>query len=219
MSTLRLRLRVVSGLLIACGLFDTPTAAAEPIPRTDLTIRTYNLVGLPTRHLHAAQRTTESIFETAGVTIAGWRDCQSHDRASAAPAGDCPDGVRPNEVVIRIVRTPPSGPNRWVLGFSYVAPHAGRSWLSTVFADHIAATASRFHLDPGTLLGLTVAHEVGHLLLANTSHPDRGLMRANWHSTSLRRHVRTDWLFSRSEASQMRADLIARSRASAEAIG
>lgn len=217
---LGLRLRVAFGLIVVRGLTCTPAAAGEPIPRADLTIRIYNLVGLPARHLGAARRTAQSIFETAGVTIAGWRDCQGPDQASAAPADDCPEGLRPNEVVIRIVRTPPNWPNQWVLGFSYVAPHAGgSSWLSTVFADHIAATASRFHVDPGTLLGRTIAHEVGHLLLANTNHPDKGLMRANWHATSLQRHVRTDWLFSRSEANQMRADLIARSKASAEAIG
>jgi len=216
---LTLRVRIASGLLLVRALICTPTATAEPIPRADLIIRTYNLVGLPSRQLHAARRTAQSIFEKAGVTIAGWRDCQGGDRSSTAAADDCQDRVRPNEVAVRIVRTPPNWPNPWVLGFSHVAPHAGTSWLSTVFADQIGETASRFHLDPGTLLGRTVAHEVGHLLLASTRHPDEGLMRANWQTISLRRHVRTDWLFSRSEASQMRADLVARSRALAESIG
>ena len=176
---LTLRLRVAFGLMVVRGLACTPAATAEPIPRADLTIRTYDRVGLPTRHLRAAQRTVQSIFETAGVTIADWRDCSDPDQASAAPADDCLEGRRPNEVVIRMVRTPPGWRNQWVLGFSHVALHAGSSWLSTVFADYIAETASRFHLDPGTLLGRTVAHEVGHLLLANTSHSDKGLMRAN----------------------------------------
>ena len=213
-----LRLRVASGLLVVRGLICAPAAAAAPKPEADLIVRTYNLVELPARHLRTAQRTARSIFEKAGVMIAGWRDCQSRDQLSTASADDCPEGRRPNEVVVRIVRTPSSWSNQWVLGFSYVEPHSTSSWLSTVFADQIAATARSYHLDPGTLLGRTVAHELGHLLLASTSHSAKGLMRANWRDRSLRHHGWTDWMFSRSEASQIRADVIARSTTPGEPL-
>ena len=215
---LALRLRAACGLLVVRGLICTSAATAAPKPEADLIVRTYNLVELPASDLHAAQRTARSIFEKAGVMIAGWRDCQSRDRVSTTFADDCAEGIRPNEVVVRIVRTPSSWSNQWALGFSYVEPHSTTSWLSTVFADQIAATARWSHLDPGTLLGRTVAHELGHLLLASTSHSAKGLMRANWRDASLRHHVWTDWMFSRNEASQIRADVIARSRTSGEPL-
>ena len=40
-----------------------------------------------------------------------------------------------------------------------------RGWLATVFSDRIDQAAARLGVGADTLLGLVMAHEIGHLLL------------------------------------------------------
>lgn len=72
---------------------------------------------------------------------------------------------------MRIIARPLSSKHQTddVLGFSYVSK-VGTNVLATVFADAVAKVAARDYVEPGTLLGRALAHEVGHLLLGTTDH-------------------------------------------------
>jgi len=109
-----------------------------------------------------------------------------------------------------VVATPAAWLNTLALGFSYISAET-TNWLATVFIDHIDAIATRCRIEPGILLGRTVAHEVGHLLLGTNEHPPHGLMRAHWADTSLTRNVPADFLFSRGDAETIRGHIQARS--------
>jgi hypothetical protein len=85
---------------------------------------------------------------------------------------------------------------------AYVVKETDRGWLATVFSDRIAAAATRLGVDAGALLGLVIAHEVGHLLLGIDYHGETGVMRAYW-PDALLNHT-GEWRFSMSEATRIR---------------
>jgi hypothetical protein len=64
--------------------------------------------------------------------------------------------------------------------------------------------------DPRQVLGLAIAHEIGHLLLNTNTHAAAGLMRAGWSRSELHRNVSSDWRFLDTEAAMMRAAVATR---------
>ena len=71
--------------------------------------------------------------------------------------------------------------------------YRSRLWLA-----HQAGADSR------ALLGRAIAHELGHLLLATTTHGPVGLMRALWSQDEVRRGFALDWAFAPTEIAAMR---------------
>jgi hypothetical protein len=67
--------------------------------------------------------------------------------------------------------------------------------------------ATRLNTDRAALLGRTLAHEFGHLLLASNSHGAFGLMRAMWPDAVIRSETAPEWSFSNGEARQMKLAL------------
>jgi hypothetical protein len=93
------------------------------------------------------------------------------------------------------------------LGESLIDVSERRGTLATVYGNRIEATAALASSDAGVLLGRTMAHEIGHLLLGTRSHSRRGLMRALWTDDELRRDERRDWTLSHAEGAAMRRRL------------
>ena len=60
--------------------------------------------------------------------------------------------------------------------FGFITRETGRAYILT---DRIINLARRYDDDFRRLLGQTIAHEVGHLLLPTNSHADRGIMQAH----------------------------------------
>ena len=98
--------------------------------------------------------------------------------------------LKPSEVVVRVIDAPAFNttlhPDAY--GVTYVVRETNRGWLATVFSDRIDQAASRVGVEPGTLLGRVMAHEVGHLLLGSGYHGEAGLMRAEWPDALLARN-------------------------------
>src|SRR4051812_6060148 len=167
--------------------------AAMLIAKLPLVVRTYDSAGVAPRVFAQAQ-------QRAGVTLAAvginpiWRPC--HVRG-------CITRPKPHEIEIRFVRaTPQSEPGS--LGFATIdlAEHAGT--LATIYVDRVDAIAAQGGADRGELLGRAIAHEIGHLILGTVDHARVGLMRATWKTGELRRNVPGDWVFSESEATELR---------------
>ena len=127
-----------------------------------------------------------------------------------AAADACDESLRPSEVVVRVINAPAFNatlhPDAY--GVTYVVRETNRGWLATVFSDRIDQAAERVGVEPGTLLGLVMAHEVGHLLLGSGYHGEAGLMRADWPDALLTRTA--EWKFSMVEAARMHRVLEAR---------
>ena len=173
-------------------------ASSSPI----LTIRLYNTAGIPAAELGAAARTAESTLRDTGVDVIV-RHC-GH-RVSPDDAIDpCDDRLAPSEVVVRIIKAPAVTttltPDAY--GVAYGVQETNRGWLATVFSDRSDSAASRAGVEPGTLLGRVMAHEVGHLLLGGGYHGDAGVMRAHW-PDALIGHAGEEWRFSILEATRM----------------
>ena len=167
-----------------------------------LVVRTYDSAGVSDRaFLHAR--------ESAGVTLAAvginpiWRPCH---------VKGCVSKPKPHEVIIRLVKATASSA-RGSLGFSAVdvVQHAGT--LATVYVDRVDELAAQAGVDRGDLLGLVIAHEIGHLILGTVEHSPFGLMRATWKAGELSRALPLDWVFSGSQGAEMRRRLIARDEA------
>jgi hypothetical protein len=117
----------------------------------------------------------------------------------------CSEPLKPLEMVVRIIDAPLFSPtiHPEACGVAYVLKETDRGWLATAFSDRIASAAMRVDVDAGTLLGLVIAHEVGHLLLGSGYHGWTGVMRADWAEELFKRNPEA-WRFSTLEAARIR---------------
>jgi hypothetical protein len=160
-----------------------------------LVVRSYDVYGVPDGHFRTAKRVAGDILQRAGVDI-HWIAC-----AGVAPQEACATVPGPSDLIVRITSAARKGQT---LGQAYVDTTLGGGSVATLYGDRIAKLAQEAKLDGGTLLGRTLAHEIGHLLLGTTAHPKHGLMRASWSAGELRRRAANDWVFSPNEADEMR---------------
>ena len=173
-----------------------------------ITVRVYDIYGLPAAERHEAIETAGRIMAQAGIE-AQFIECQP-------PLPEpCEVTLKPRELVLRI--TPDAPPRHEVLGTAVVSPTGGPSVMATVFGNAVLEGAARNNVRLGTLAGRVAAHEIGHLLLGANSHSLHGLMRPKWDVT---RAGADDWLFSSVDADTIRHKLAALAATrSAVAIG
>jgi len=174
----------------------TVAGAAAETPVT-LTVRLYNTSDVQADALAVSRHTAESILGDAGLSVR-FREC-------GRTTDSCDRPLAHAEVVVRIIAAPPFNatldPDAY--GVTYIVKSTNRGWLATVFGDRISVAATRTSVDPGTLLGRVMAHEIGHLLLGLDYHGSAGVMRAAWPDGTLNRDAQ-NWLFSMVEAQRMK---------------
>jgi hypothetical protein len=173
--------------------------AALLVVKLPLVVHVYDNTGLSASELEMARAGAGYALTAVGIEPI-WRPCH---------AGGCIPRPKPQDVVIRIVRS-----GAWSLpgslGFSTIDTRERAGTLATILADRVEAMAVESGVERGALLGRVMAHEIGHLLLGTTSHGHRGLMRARWLTTELQRNEPLDWMFSGKEGDSMRRHLLAR---------
>ena len=184
------------GWISAAALLTTSSTSAAA---GRLVVRTYDMFGVAAEEMRKARANATDILKDAGLEVV-WRDCSA----------GCPDPIGSDDVVVRIVAAPASiGAES--LGCAIVDVRQGMGTLATVYADRIGALASRTGVNPGTLLGRAIAHEIGHLLLGTARHSAAGLMRALWSDRDVKRDVVAEWTFSTVEVAGIRRGLALRS--------
>jgi hypothetical protein len=198
--------RVVAILLsmVAC----LTTASASGANAGTITVRIYNSAQVPAPTLVAARRTAEAMFRDTGLKVI-FRPC-GRQSSLADPIDPCSEPRQPAELIVRVIDAPVFNPQLHpeAFGVAYVVEETNRGWLATVFSDRIGRAAPRLGVGADTLLGLVIAHEVGHLLLGVGYHGETGVMRAEW-PAQLLGGARGQWRFSRREAAAMRQAAIA----------
>jgi hypothetical protein len=162
-------------------------------------VRTYDTTGVSSRVLDRARAGVDQMLNAVGIQPV-WRSC-AMDR--------CMDPLMTSELDVRIANATPLSP-RDSLGSSEVDLSQRAGTLATIYQDRVRQLARAAGVDEGQLLGRTIAHEVGHLLLGSSTHARTGLMRARWDLDELRRDRPFDWRFSAEEGSGMRWRLLAR---------
>lgn len=87
-----------------------------------------------------------------------------------------------------------------------LAADANRAVVS-VFFDAVADVARRYGQPVGKVLGIALAHEIGHVLLPPPSHSTSGIMRPSWEGDALRHAINGDIAFTEPQAALMRVRL------------
>jgi hypothetical protein len=182
-------------------------SAAQSAPNAGVAVRVYNNADIAPRDLDEGRRGASALLRQAGVEST-WRFCRLAKGQSPPGSTACDDVLGGAEVIVRIQQRGTQGSDS--LGYSYVDTLTGTGSLATVFADRVRAAAGNAGLDTGLLLGRVLAHEIGHLLLGRAEHSESGLMRAHWPGQALSRNLDDDWIFSGSEASELREAIVAR---------
>jgi hypothetical protein len=213
---------VVSVGLIAQHLMVAPTEGAprDPAPVSEVvhehaaivaetpsgrlasleivTVRVYRSPEVTDDALRAALSVAEATFAAASIGVV-WRVC--------GPA-ECNTPPAPAERLVRLVRSPRGGSlDTRCLGDALIDPLKGTGVLATVYVDRVLGLARHLDLDHPTLLGRTIAHEIGHLLLATTTHSTSGLMREIWSPEELLASRADDWSLNPLEAAAIRQRL------------
>jgi hypothetical protein len=184
---------VVCAAMWTCSTAVTATVA----PRTALTVRVYESVGLSASMERRALAEAEIVLRSALVDVR-WEPC-----SRVAPSEACSVPPTPGERLLS-VREGAGCPDVSVtLGEALVIRDKG-GMLATVFFDCVVWLATATRTDVAVLLGRVAAHELGHLMMHSTAHPRHGLMRPRWTRDEVRRNRSTDWEFTAEDVEAMR---------------
>jgi hypothetical protein len=199
-----------------CAATISSLAAAEQTAK--ITVIVYNYAAIHASVLAQAEREAVRPFERAHVAIE-WLDCPLSAKNAFFPPA-CRVQTGPLTLEVRLL--PKAMTERWPriaheLGFAIIPEDGGPATIANVFTHEVEQLANGFRratLEPGCLLGLVVAHELGHLLLG-VSHSPCGIMRANWYRGELMLIAHGIIAFTPVEAERMRSNI--RGRRAAEA--
>lgn len=185
------------GFLLTLGL-TAWAQAGEGEPGLRITLRVRNDAEVPEKTLRQAEKEVTKIFHQAGVE-ASWHHIP-------APSGEKPSNSS----------STPTAPSPGLQLRIFILPQAMARPLEERLPNmaHVFGVAPRTEDNPGHLvyifyhrveelvqkqwlleytpriLGLAMAHEIGHLLLPSNSHTETGIMRAHWYFPS-----KLDFLF------------------------
>ncbi len=155
-----------------------------PLPPRPVKVRVYRSPEVTSDVLRAALNVAETTFAAASVNVV-WKVCGP---------GECQTPPSPAERLVRLVRAPEGGSHDTrCLGDALIDTQRGTGVLATVYIDRVLDLVRRLDIDHPTLLGRTIAHEIGHLLLATNSHGTSGLMRELWSPEELLASKTDDW--------------------------
>ena len=161
-------------------------------------VRVYDVTGVAETDRRAAFEVAQELLAEANTHVI-FKTCRRGD----SDGEPCDTALGPNERIVRIINSPDPRPGRRVsLGHAVVDPVTNTGVLATVYADRVERRATG-RTDYRLLLGRTIAHELGHLVLGVTAHSKSGLMREFWTDEELRRNHVQDWAFSPEDRQKM----------------
>ena len=190
-------------------LWNVPLAATESEGR-DVRIRILDYARIANDVIAQAQQRVTDIYRTIGVQIR-WQ-------VTICPPDPSSSGdetlTEPSDFVLIVL-----SPNmtrrlkvaRDVVGMAIVPPQGGGR-IAYVLFDRVTRIARAARSDVTEILGMVMAHEIGHLMLPDGSHSDSGLMRADWKLKELHRPLLPAFEFTIPEGETIRRHL-QRSRA------
>lgn len=189
-----------SGLaLVVLLLGRMAVAGTAGMESPEIEVLVYDNGAMTPSALEGAESEAARIFRKAGVEVT-WVNCSSR---SAVPEEACHVVPDASQLVLHIV---PGGRTSTdsVFGMAFLGQD-GIGKYSDIFLDRVQAAQRRFGVDVSRLVGTVAAHELGHLLLGSHAHSFLGIMAPQWETESLRQMNMGELLFTRDQASRMRA--------------
>ena len=197
-------------LLLALILLSYASLRAEGDEARTVSIRIHNYAHIQDGQLARAQEVVSGMFGTIGVRT-DWLEPlqQSEGTFEGGGASDWkPSGLgwKPSDLNVIILTAAMA--NRGVipesiLGFAAAEPGLGGR-IAYVIYDRVKDITRGTQVDDMRMMGIVMAHEIGHLLLTDRSHSEDGLMRGNWESSEFRSLRPGDLHFSHLQAVEIR---------------
>lgn len=168
--------------VLALGLAAMTGGAAAAEPRSSacapVTVRVWDRLPVERETLRRAKGLAERVFRSAGVAIA-WLDCAADGDPTCSTPGA-------GEISLRIFRRPVAERRRTgdaTAGMTARQPGGGG--IVQLFYDRVEEAAAMRGVPVDLVLGITAAHEIGHVLL-RPGHSRSGIMSADlsgqdWH--------------------------------------
>lgn len=158
--------------------------SASEIPRDpQITVNVYNDARVSSQVLTQAMQEATRIFRKIGVNTV-WIDCRSA-KATVERASECNPPAGPTVLALRVVPWS-SKLGEAVFGIAFLSPE-GEGTYCDVFYNSVERLHQDWHVSLPRVLGHTMAHEVGHVLLGTNAHSHVGIMRPNWQGQELRK--------------------------------
>lgn len=167
---------VAAILLLAGALCSGHARPVRETANAQAIIDLYNPPEVPDKILNQAIRSAASILWTTGVMTI-WRPRPGPDACSTDIRRRCALETPEADLRLRIVRSVAPGHPAEMLG--YTLPFARTGINATVFFELVKRVA-QVEMDNGTVLGLAIVQEIGHVFLRSTKHSPTGIMKSPW---------------------------------------
>ena len=186
------------------------TATTPKLPAEEtLCVHLYNLARVPPQTVQWATGLASRIFATRGI-ITRW-ELHSADSPESnlvdlnTSVSEFSRWANRSCLVVRLVRDLPFNTYPGALGFSHPLARFGVN--AEILYRRVEIEATSVGMDPYILLGYTLAHEIGHVLLRSSAHAPAGIMQAHPGTESWRLAKAGNIAFLPAEAKQMRLEL------------
>jgi hypothetical protein len=197
-----LRIAVVVAVACACGQ-RSAAADREDVPVA--TVRVNDYAQIPTESIARAQQLVTETYRAIGVRTE-WLPTVRPAAASAVDGALMPDTAEFVILVLSPSMTRRQAVSEDTVGRAAVTRHNGGR-VAYVFFDHVHRVAGAAARNAMDVMGLVMAHEIGHLLLPY-GHSRTGLMRPMWDIGDLQSsHNRSHFAFTPEEADLIRKTL------------
>jgi len=177
----------------------------EAVSELRVMVNVYNGINLPPSDLSRAEREAEKVFRYVGIQIT-WKT-----GPMAADLNDNATSERGNAASLQLRLWPRAMAGKRptsseTLGFCLSLENGDAVLLADAIQKRAVFGSTHF----ADLLGLAMAHELGHLLLRSAAHSVAGIMRARWTEKALRDDDRGYLRFTPGEAESMRREVMRR---------
>ena len=183
----------------------------------------YNLANVPRRTLTAAEHITARAFQQVGIETA-WIECA---RGMSPSALDAACATRPSGSLYLQMRIVPQGnPRDTIVGLAIHNSEVGVfDTFATIYFNQVDKLSLEFAQESGNgmfsgiawqptwsevILGTSMTHELGHLLLGTTHTQDDGIMMPSFGRTDLLRTYSRADCFDPHQAVQLRNEIVVR---------
>jgi hypothetical protein len=192
-------------LLCAIIILSHVSLGAEGDEARAVSIRIHNYAHIQDAELARAQEVVRGMYGAIGVRTDWLASLQPSDGVfDDSVARDC----KPSDLMVIILTSAMA--NRGVIPDSIIgfaaADRGVGGRIAYVIYDRVRDLAGGT-LDDMRVMGIVMAHEIGHLLLTDHSHSDGGLMRGSWQPSEFRSARPADLHFSELQAVEIRRTL------------
>ena len=193
------QLLIFTGVMVMAG---NSLAAEPPEAKLTITIHVYNYARIANWTLVRIKKQVAGIFLRAGIELQ-WMDCISSARNEPDPASWSAE-PSPSQLILNIVpqfRARQEGYRDSLFGFAI-------GYQATVVNERTEEISYSGESAPSQVLGITIAHELGHLLLGPNSHTASGIMSPRWDGKDFRSVQSKTLAFTERQAGQMRQKIL-----------